>query len=310
METKFDKKTWITLGLWLLLILFTFVYPDRRPVEKAGFILFLTSLTLLLLISYLFLVKAGKQRQQQVLADISIFVVIFFFLWELFTTKLDILDSFVFPTPEKVLLTIQADWQEIGQHFFSSTRLLLTGYGLALILAVSIGLLAGSNKRIYETIKPLASVASPIPPIVYIPYAITLLPTFFISSVFVVFIGAFWPILLNTMNGVIQIEQRLIESARTLKLSPLTMFRKILLPGALPNIFTGATIGLVFSFILLTSAELICASSGLGYYIKYYTDFGDFSRVIVGIICVGVYVTLLMNMLQAMERYFLRWRHR
>ena len=90
-----------------------------------------------------------------------------------------------------------------------------------------------------------------------------MLPTFKLSSMFVIFIGAFWPVFMNTMNGVHAIEARLIDSGRVLKLGPRTMIMKVIFPGTLPSIITGATIGLAMSFILLTAAEMIGATRAL-----------------------------------------------
>jgi len=304
-----NRRVLLSLLLWGVCALFVQFFPGKTD-ESERFLFYVIGLVWgSLIVVYLFLQKKNP-RLLATIADLSIIFALTFLLWEGMTAKWALLDPFVFPSPIEVLNSFVQDLGEIGSHFFASTKLLLAGYGLALIAGISLGLYAGWNPRLYQLVKPLANIASPIPPIVYIPYAITVLPSFFVSSVFVVFIGAFWPILINTLNGVVHIEQRLIESARTLQLSPLKMLKKILLPGALPGIFTGASIGLVFSFILLTAAELIGAEAGLGYYIKYHTDFGDFSRVIVGIILIGIYVTLLMGILQRVEKYYLRWKER
>ncbi|RXT07999.1 ABC transporter permease [Ammoniphilus sp. CFH 90114] len=296
------------LGLWLVVIGFVLLFDTVVGKPEGSLVYLLAGFWLVLLLSFVAL--KNKEKNRQTLADLAIVFSVVFFFWEGLTAKWDVLDSFVFPSPATVLSTIGQDKGEITDHIWASTKLLLTGYGLAVVAAISLGLYAGWNPRLHELIKPLASIASPIPPIVYIPYAITLLPSFFLSSVFVIFVGAFWPILINTLNGVVHIEHRLIDSARTLQLSPYTMFRRVLLPGALPGIFAGASIGLVFAFILLTAAELIGATAGLGYYVKYHTDFGDFARVIVGIILIGAYVTILMTLLQRFERYCLRWKQR
>jgi NitT/TauT family transport system permease protein len=299
----------ISLLLWGGFALFIQFFPGEIEQSETSLFYLIGIVWVILLFLYVGLQKKNPQLLLSI-ADLSIIFGLLCLVWEGMTAKWGLLDPFVFPAPAQVLDALLQDRGEIGSHLFASTKLLLAGYGLALLSGIALGLYAGWNPRLYNLVKPLANVASPIPPIVYIPYAITVLPSFFMSSVFVVFIGAFWPVLINTLNGVVHIEQRLIESARTLQLSPYTMLRKILLPGALPGIFTGASIGLVFSFILLTAAELIGAEAGLGYYIKYHTDFGDFARVIVGIFLIGIYVTLLMGILQRIEKYYLRWKQR
>lgn len=93
-----------------------------------------------------------------------------------------------------------------------------------------------------------------------------------------------------------------------LHLPTFTLFRKVLLPGAMPAILTGASLGLILSFILLTAAELIGATEGLGWYVKNFSDFADYERVIVGIIFIGIVVTLLMAILNLIGRRLLRHR--
>jgi NitT/TauT family transport system permease protein len=189
-----------------------------------------------------------------------------------------------------------------------SLEILLVGYGSALLAAVPLGLIAGWVGRLRRTVTPITRVLGPVPPTVYIPYAIVMLPTFMLSSMFVIFIGAFWPVFINTLNGVHTIEGRLIDSARVLKLDHRTMITKVIFPATLPSIVTGATIGLAMSFILLTAAEMIGATSGLGWWVKYFSDFADYPRVIVGILYTGVVVTAIMFGFDRVEKHLLRWR--
>jgi len=151
-------------------------------------------------------------------------------------------------------------------------------------------------------------VLGPIPPIVYIPYAIAILPTFKAASTFIIFIGAFWPVFINTLNGVFNVDKRIIDSAKALSVNEGSMLFQVILPSTLPSIISGATVGLVMSFILLTAAEMIGATSGLGWYVKYFSDFADYPRVIAGIIFIGVVVTGVTFLFDKIERYLLRWR--
>ena len=189
-----------------------------------------------------------------------------------------------------------------------SMSLLVSGYLLALITAVPIGIYAGWKRRLREALNPFAKVLGPIPPIVYIPYAIALLPSFRAASIFVIFVGAFWPLLINTLNGVLNIPSTLIDAARALNPKERTILWRVILPGAMPSICVGGSLALVFSFLLLAAAELIGATSGLGWYVKNFSDFGDYERVIVGIIFMGIVVTAVTFITDRIERRLLRWR--
>ena len=88
----------------------------------------------------------------------------------------------------------------------------------------------------------------------------------------------------------------------------LSMLFHIILPAALPQIFIGCNQGLSVSFILLTSAEMIGARSGMGYYVKNYSDLGDYTRTIVGVLVIGVVVAVMVYFFNKIQGYMLRWR--
>ena len=229
-------------------------------------------------------------------------------LWETATVWLQLLDPTLFPAPQKVFSLLLEDKTVFGKSLLSSFRLLLTGYLLAAALAIPLGLTVGWKKRLNAALEPLINILGPIPPVVYIPYAIALLPTFTHSSVFVIFVGAFWPLFINTVAGVKTLDKSVIDSARSLGVSNQSMLVHILLPGAMPQIITGGTISLVLAFILLTAAEMIGATSGLGWYVKYFADFGDYPRVIAGIIVIGAVVLVLTAAYNRLSAYLLRWK--
>lgn len=252
--------------------------------------------------------SGSKEAFKQSVTDITTIVLILLLFWELATNRFGLKTSFIYPTPEAVLNQFQKDGPDLFNHLVSSAGLLASGYLLAVLLAIPLGTLSAWHGRLGRVMSPISSVLAPIPPIILIPYAIAILPSFRASSIFIIFIGAFWPIFVATLNGVSGIDRRYVDSARTLGVSNATLFRKIILPAALPSIFTGLTIGMTLSFILLTSAEMIGANAGVGFYIKLATDFGSYTKVVTGIIFIGIFVTIVMTLLGRLERYLLRWR--
>ena len=162
--------------------------------------------------------------------------------------------------------------------------------------------------RSHAAAEKVVSFFAAIPPIVYIPYGIALLPTFRASSVLVIFLATFWPTLTGTLAGISSVDRRLVDSARVLNVGRATMLFRVLLPDSLPLVFNGLNIGLCLSFILLTSAEMIGGSSGMGYYVKYYSDFSDYTRILAGIIVIGVVITVVSTLFTALQRRCLRWR--
>lgn len=269
----------------------------------------LTVLVLVVETGYLFFFFRQKDREKvQTAGDILAIIFGLLLIWELITAKFHWLDKMLYPAPDVVFSLFITELPVLLKGLLSSLVLLACGYGLALILGVPLALVIGWRKRLYKAINPFTKVLGPIPPIVYIPYAIALLPSFRAASIFVIFIGAFWPIFINTLQGVFNIDRKIIDSAKTLNVSEKAMLYEVILPGALPAIISGATIGLVLSFILLTAAEMIGATSGLGWYVKYFSDFSDYPRIIVGIIFIGIVVTGITYLFGKVERYLLRWR--
>lgn len=244
----------------------------------------------------------------QTVRDRLALAVVFLIAWQTTTAWYQLLDPQLFPAPQKILSLLAEDSAVIGKNIASSFYLLFFGYLLAIIFAIPLGLLVGWQRRLHNAVEPAANLLGPIPPIVYIPYAIAILPTFTLSSIFVIFVGAFWPLFINTVSGVQSIETGLINSARTLGVGRWTMLTRILLPGAMPHILTGGTVSMVLAFILLTAAEMIGATSGLGWYVKYFSDFADYPRVVTGIIIIGLVVLVLMTFYRRMSDYLLRWK--
>lgn len=302
---RIKKMLNITNILFVLILLLYFI-PSKRISEDALYFFALVSCIELFYILRIIILEDKKRIQTH--QDITAIVFVLLFCWELFTAKLNLFDKMLYPTPGQIISLFITEIPELLKGLISSLELLLIGYFLALVVAIPAALVIGWRKRLYRAVNPLTKVLGPIPPIVYIPYAIGILPTFKSSSIFIIFIGSFWPIFINTLNGVFNIDKKIIDSARVLNTSERAMLFEVILPAAIPSIISGATIGLVLSFILLTAAEMIGATSGLGWYVKYFSDFADYPRVIVGIIFIGMVVTGITFIFDRVEKYLLRWK--
>ena len=251
---------------------------------------------------------AWKQERRTAIIDVAVVLESFLLLWQLTTSNRPMLDHVLFPTPEAVLRLFFHELKDMLHGMFSSLYLLGVAYALSLVTAIPGGLVVGSSPRLRNAAEPFSKVLSAIPPIVYIPYAIALLPSFKAASIFVIWSGAFWPVFVSTIAGVVNIPETLLDSARMLHLGKRTFILRVLLPGAMPSILTGASLGLVFSFLLLTAAELIGATEGLGWYVKNFSDFADYARVVVGIIFIGIVITAVSAAFKRIEKRILRYK--
>lgn len=212
------------------------------------------------------------------------------------------------PPPSAVAAALVDALPELWRGTVASFLILAPGFALATVAGVAGGLRVGTSPRLQRAFFPFARVAAPIPPTVYIPYAIAVLPTFQWSAIFVVFIGAFWPIFQNTAAGAHGLEARHRDNARILGLRGFAYHWRIVLPAALPHVFSGMAVGLGFAFILLTVAELFGANAGLGRFVQYYADFADYPRMVAGILYTGVVTFLAMTVLEKVRRRVLFWQ--
>lgn len=297
----------LTIGIFTALLLIAAFISDAGSQAVADKSLFLIVIIALLAIFIIGLLLAKDAYQKT--TDIFLVLGVLLLAWEILMGKLALFDPFLFPAPGKVFAVFAEDHKIMLGGLISSFAILLSGYFLAVIVAIPLGLLIGWRKRAFDVAYPIAKAVSPIPPTVYLPYAIVLLPTFGSASVFVIFIGAFWPIFVGTVHGVFNVDQRIINSAKTLGLKERVMLRRVILPAALPSIFSGATIALILSFITLTVAEMIAATSGLGWYIEYQHQYANYDKVIAGMILMGACVVVVMWFFDMIQKYCLRWQN-
>ena len=296
----------VTHILFIVLLGIQFI-PDSSTKETftASLIIFISGLEAIVLAASVFI---KKEKSLSLILDIVGFIYAFLIIWTLATAKFNILNDLLFPAPGKVVHQFVEDRDKIWVNVISSLGTTFEGFILAAVIAIPLGLFIGWSARVGSAASYITKFFSSIPPIVYIPYGIALLPTFRSVSVFVIFLATFWPVFAGTMSGVLGVDKKILDSAKVLNVSRCEMLFSVILPASLQQIFLGCNQGLSVSFILLTSAEMIGARDGMGYYVKYYSDFGDYTRTITGLLVIGfvvIIVTFLFNMLQS---YLLRWK--
>lgn len=251
---------------------------------------------------------ARKRASRDTLADVTAIILGALAAWQLVTAAFNVLPEKMFPAPGIVFAQIVADYVKIGQGIVSSLGIVAQGFLLGTVVALVLGLTLGFGARSSKATEKVVAFLSAIPPIVYIPYGIALLPTFRASSVLVIFLATLWPVLTATLAGVSNVDSRILDSARVLNVGRVKTLTRVVLPSALPLIFNGLNIALCLSFILLTSAEMIGGSIGMGYYVKYYSDFGDYTRILAGIIVIGVVITTISALLAKLQHRLTRWK--
>lgn len=196
---------------------------------------------------------------------------------------------------------------ELPHDAFTSLYRVAGGFLLGAGLALPLGLLMGAKPVVHELFNPVVQVLRPIPPIAFIPLAILWFglgdpPAFFLIS-----LGAFFPVLMNTIAGVRNVDAIYLRAARNLGASQWTLFRRIMIPAAMPYILAGVRIGIGVAFIVVIVAEMIAVNAGLGYRILEAREYFWSDKVIAGMISIGMAglgIDLGMSRLNA---WLLRW---
>ena len=296
----------VTHLLFIALLLIQLL-PDKstKDVFTGSLIAFAVGLEVIVIVASSFI---KKEEGVSLLLDIAGFVYVILGVWSLSTAKYNVLNDLLFPAPGKVIHQFTEDRSAILTNIISSLGTTVKGFLLAAIVAIPLGLFIGWSARVGGAATYITKFFSSIPPIVYIPYGIALLPTFKSVSVFVIFLATFWPVFAGTMSGVLGVDKKIIDSAKVLNVSKPEMLFRVILPASLQQIFLGCNQGLSVSFILLTSAEMIGARDGLGYYVKYYSDFGDYTRTITGLLVIGFVVIAVTFLFNKLQNRLLRWK--
>lgn len=172
-------------------------------------------------------------------------------------------------------------------NIVDSLRRIFSGFFIALVSGVGLGLLIGRYRIVKQLLMPAIEVLRPIPAIAWVPLSIMLWPTTESSIVFITFIGAFYPILLNTVDGVQSLDGVLLRAGRCLGASEAQLFWHVILPGVLPNIFTGLAVGMGVAWVSLIAAEMIAGQYGVGYYTWEAYSLVNYPAIVLGMITIG-----------------------
>src|SRR6266850_423590 len=192
-------------------------------------------------------------------------------------------------------------------HILASLERIWLGFAIATVLGVGLGLLIGWFAFAEDTLLPPIELFRPIPAVAWVPISIMLWPTERSSIVFITTLGAFFPIVLNTIHGVEGIDRQLVRAATSLGARRTAIFREVILPGALPSIVTGLSVGMGVSWICLISAEMISGQFGVGYFTWVAYGIVKYSQVVVGMLTIGVLGMLSSALIRLVGWRFMPW---
>jgi NitT/TauT family transport system permease protein len=192
-------------------------------------------------------------------------------------------------------------------HLFASMTRVYGGFALAALVAVPLGLLIGRNEKVRALLDPFLQLMRPIPVTAWLPLSMILFGLGPRSAFFLVFLGAFYPILLNTVFGVRSVEKRLFEAASMLGCSGSAQFYRVVLPASLPSIFTGLRLGLGLAWFVIVVGEMTGVPQGLGAVIMDGRTLSRTELVICGMIVIGIAGFISDRVIVALMNRLLRW---
>jgi NitT/TauT family transport system permease protein len=196
---------------------------------------------------------------------------------------------------------------ELPRDALATLLRVAVGFAIGAGLAVPLGLWMGARERINQIFNPLVQLLRPIPPIAFIPLAILWFglgnpPAFFLIS-----LGAFFPVLMNTIAGVRSVDGIYVRAAQNLGAPSRTLFWKVLLPGAMPSILAGLRVGIGVAFICVIVAEMIAVNNGLGYRILEAREYFWSDKILAGMISIGVIGLAIDTGMARINARLLRW---
>src|SRR5437867_1600047 len=197
--------------------------------------------------------------------------------------------------------------QELYEHAAASLLRALPGFAIGTLLGIALGLAAGIARSFDEMVSPLVFLTYPVPKIVMLPVFMLWFGIGDLSKVLIIALACFYPAFINAYYGARATRRILVWSARNMGASEAEIFRRVVLPGALPQIFAGLRVALALSFIVMFAAEMINARSGLGHLIREAENSLRFDLMYVSLLTIAILGYAGDRLLRFLRRYFMPW---
>jgi ABC-type nitrate/sulfonate/bicarbonate transport system permease component len=219
--------------------------------------------------------------------------------------------DFFFPPLSEILTALKDEWfgPRLLDDVVPSVLRLLAGYAVAIVIAVTLGVLIGTSRTVRGMLEPVLEFFRAIPPPVLVPIFILLFGIGDGMKVIVIAFGCMWPILLNTVEGVRAVDSVLSDTARVYRITGSARLRKLVLPSASPQIYAGLRQGLSVAIILMVISELFAASNGLGFAVVQAQRSFAIPETWAGMLMLGLLGFLLAMLFKVVENRQLAWYH-
>lgn len=245
---------------------------------------------------------------------LTIFTWVFIFLLWFLVTEFKVVESSILPSPKQTLYSfiniVKNGYNKIPiwSHLLVSFKRMIVALFFAIITAIPLGLLSGYNDKIKAIVDSIVQFYRPIPPLAYYMLLIVWMGIEDESKITLLFLAAFSPIYLSCVSAVSNIKEDFILNARSLGATNKQIFFNVVFPSALPDIFTGIRNAVGFAYTTLVSAELVAATSGIGWMVIDASRYLKTDVIVVGVVIMGITGIIIDYTLQLLERTFVFWR--
>ncbi len=239
----------------------------------------------------------------------SIVLIIFMLVVWYIASETGSVNTILLPSPQMIIRTLFKKLTDgsLAMEIGISVGRVLKGYLCAVAAGICLGVVIGLSEHIHRMTKLIIQILKPIPPIAWIPLVILWMGIGETSKVFLIFLGGFFVVLLNVIDGIRYIDPKLVEVSDAVETPKLKFIVQLVIPAAMPSIFTGLRVALGTSWSCVVAAELVAASSGIGYMISNARNFGQMDVVIIGMISIGVVGKIMDEILRVLEKKVLAW---
>ena len=224
---------------------------------------------------------------------------------ELLPAPMEVLERFIYTCTHTI-----GRHDTLPMHLLISLQRVMIGFGLSIVSGVLIGIGMGRFRYAEAIIRPLFELVRPIPGVAWIPLSIIWFGVGETAKIFIIFMGGFVNIVVNTYAGAKRVDEDILNVAYMLGANNIQTFFKVVIPSCVPYIFSGLQVGLSTCWMAVLAAEMVASTRGVGWIITAGQEAGDMTQIFVGIIAIAITGLLLAGIMRTMERILCRWRVR
>jgi NitT/TauT family transport system permease protein len=309
-KPKSEPWVWAAAGSFAVALVENMLVPSVEKIKQplpyrvvlAGFIAVLLILYLIALQKPQFRKKLYHKAQFIFAGGLALT------LWDLLTAKSALLPMPYFPSMAEVIYVMFDDRFLLLRSTLYSMRLFFVGMITGTALGLATGTFIGWWRQWDYWLAPIIRVSGIIPAVAWLPIALAVLPTSFMTGVFLIFISSWFPVSSMMASGIISTPKSFFEVVKTLGADNRFLLFRVAIPHAMPSMFMGIMTATAFSFTTLIVSEMVGAKAGLGFYINWAKGWGAYSKVYGAIIIIAIEFALILALIGAVRSYILRWQ--